>query len=263
MSFSVELRLVKLFPVMKSAPLRALNPASHVAFPTTHWSLVLNAGETAAPECSKALEELCRTYWTPLYAFLRRQGHSSHDAQDLTQGFLARVIAREDLGEVGPEKGRFRTFLLKGLRNFTIKQAERDNAWKRGGGKAAVPFDAVEAERLSLPDLSAPSPEAAFDRHWARTILGRALARLRDEHTARRKEAFFEALAPFLDGADSNEYEAVAVRLGMKRNAVAVAVHRMRGRLQELLRAEVMQTVGNRADADAELRELLEALARG
>ena len=113
-----------------------------------------------------------------------------------------------------------------------------------------------------MPDLSAPSPEAAFDRQWARTILSRALNRLRNEHAARRKESLFEALAPFLEGADANEYEAVAARLGMKKGAVAVAVHRMRGRLQELLRAEVLQTVGSRADAETELRELLETLAR-
>lgn len=237
-------------------------PNSAASFPTTHWSVVLNAGDGAAPANGRALEELCRAYWCPLYAFLRRRGHSPHDAQDLTQGFLARVIAREDLGEVGPEKGRFRTFLLTALRNFTIKQVEHDRAAKRGGGTVAVPIDAEEGERLSLPDLSAPSPEAAFDRQWARTILGRALTRLREEHVARRKESFFEALAPFLEGADANEYEAVAARLGMKKGAVAVAVHRMRGRLQELLRAEVSQTVGSCADAEAELRELLETLAR-
>ncbi len=237
-------------------------PNSAAFFPTTHWSVVLNAGDTAALANGPALEELCRAYWSPLYAFLRRRGHSPHDAQDLTQGFLARVIAREDLGEVGPEKGRFRTFLLTALRNFALNQLEHDKAAKRGRGKVAIPIDAEEGERLSLPDLSAPSPEAAFDRQWARTILSRAMSRLREEHVARRKEYLFEALAPFLEGVDVNEYEAVASRLGMKKGAVAVAVHRMRSRLQELLRAEVSQTVGTRADAEAELRELLESLAR-
>lgn len=194
--------------------------------------------------------------------FLRRKGVPRHDAQDLVQGFLERLLERRDLDTLSPEKGRLRTFLLTALRNFTIKQAERDKASKRGGGRPLLPLDAEEAERLSLPDLSAESPEAAFDRQWARTVLSRALGRLREEHCARNKDAFFEALAPFLEGAGTNEYESAAMKLGMKKGAVAVAVHRMRGRLQELLRAEVLQTVGSHAEAEAELRELLEALAR-
>lgn len=214
-----------------------------------------------APDGPAALELLCRAYWRPLYVFLRRRGVGPHDAQDLVQGFLARLLERQDLATVGPEKGRFRTFLLTALRNFTIKQAERDQAKKRGGGKSLIPLDAEEVERLALPDLSAPSPEAAFDRQWARTLLGRSLDRLRQEHIARRKEALFEALSPLLEGADDNEQQVVALRLGMTRGAVAVALHRLRRRLQELLRAEVLVTVGDRADAEAELRLLLEALA--
>src|SRR5215212_4552422 len=184
-------------------------------FPTTHWSVVLRAGDGAAPANGAALEELCRAYWTPLYAYLRRQGHSPHDAQDLTQGFLARVIAREDIGNVGPEKGRFRTFLLTGLRNFTIKQALHDKALKRGGGRPTLSINSEEAERLCGPDLTAESPELAFDRRWCRTMLSLAIQRLRDEHRARGKQALFETLAPFLDGADPGEYETVAQLLGM------------------------------------------------
>jgi len=230
-------------------------------FPTTHWSVVLNSGG-ASPASEAALEELCRVYWRPLYVFLRRKGNAPHDAQDLVQGFFERLLERKDLATVGPEKGRFRTYMLTALRNFMIKRAEHDRAVKRGGGKVLIPLDADEVERTSLPDLSTESPESAYDRQWARTALGRALARLRGEHIARNKEALFESLVPFLEGADPNEYEAVGQRLSMKKGTVAVTIHRMRGRLQELLRAEVLQTVGNSADADVELRELLEALAR-
>ena len=205
-------------------------PNSAASFPTTHWSVVLRAGDDAVPANGEALDELCRAYWTPLYAFLRRQGHSPHDAQDLTQGFLARVIARKDIGNVGPEKGRFRTFLLTGLRNFTIKQALHDKAIKRGGGQTTLSINCDEAERLCGPDLTAESPERAFDQRWCRTILARGIQRLRDEHCARGKQALFKTLSPFLDGADSGEYEIVARQLGMPPGTVAVTIHRLRSR---------------------------------
>ncbi|MEO8426078.1 MAG: sigma-70 family RNA polymerase sigma factor [Verrucomicrobiota bacterium] len=238
------------------------SPNSAASFPTTHWSLILSAGQGAAPASHQALEELCRAYWTPLYAYLRHQGHSPHDAQDLTQGFLARVIAREDLGEVGPEKGRFRTFLLTGLRNFTIKQALRDKALKRGGGQTPLSINTDDAERLCGPDLTAESPELAFDRRWCRTTLALAIKRLREEHHARGKDALFEALAPFLDGADSGEYEGVAGKLGMAAGTVAVTVHRLRSRLQELIRAEVAQTVTTSEQVEEELKHLMDVWQR-
>ncbi|HEY5912077.1 MAG TPA: RNA polymerase sigma factor [Verrucomicrobiae bacterium] len=229
--------------------------ASHAEFPSTTWSLVLNAG--ASSGASPALEELCRAYWTPLYSFLRRQGHSPHDAEDLVQAFLARLLAREDLREVGPEKGRFRTFLLTALRNFTIKQALHEKALKRGGGQALIPFNAEEAERLCGPDLSANSPEAAFDRRFAQAVVARAFAALREEHRARGKEEFFAALAPFLDGAEPEGYEEAGAKLAMASGTVAVAVHRMRGRLRELLRAEIRQLCSSAAEEEQEMKQLL------
>jgi DNA-directed RNA polymerase specialized sigma24 family protein len=161
---------------MNDAGSTSLAHATHAEFPSTLWSLVLNAGASRIP--SPQLEELCRAYWAPLYSFLRRQGHSPHDAEDLVQGFLARLLAREDLAEVGPEKGRFRTFLLTSLRNFVIKQAMRDKALKRGGGQVAIPITPEEAERLCGPDMSANSPEAAFDRRFAQAVVARAFAAL-------------------------------------------------------------------------------------
>ena len=238
------------------------NPMAHAEFPTTEWSKVLNAGRSGLPDAPGALEELCRAYWPPLYSFLRRQGHSPHDAEDLVQGFLARVLAREDLAEVGPEKGRFRTFLLTALRNFVIKQALRDKALKRGGGHIPISINAEEAERLCGLDLAAVSPEAAFERRFAQAVLARAFATLREEHRARGKEAWFAALSPHLDGAEPDGYEQPAAQLGMTPGAVAVAVHRMRGRLRELLRAEIRQLCSTAAEEEQELKHLLEVWAR-
>ena len=232
---------------------------AHAEFPSTQWSTILNAGHRGS---SAALEDLCRAYWLPLYAFLRRQGHSPHDAEDLVQGFLARVLAREDLAGVGPEKGRFRTFLLASLRNFVIKRALHDKALKRGGGHLPISIDAEEAERLCGPDLAASSPEAAFDRRFAQTILSRALGALREEHRARGKEASFAQLAPLLDGAEPGGYGPSASQLGMSPGAVAVAVHRMRGRLRELLRAEVRQLCTSAAEEEEEMKHLLEIWSR-
>ena len=235
---------------------------AHAEFPSTQWSRIANAGDGRSPGGAAALEDLCRAYWLPLYAFLRRRGHSPHDAEDLVQGFLARVLAREDLAEVGPEKGRFRTFLLTSLRNFVIKQALHDKALKRGGGVVAISIDTEEAERLCGPDLAADSPEAAFDRHFAQAVVTRAFAALREEHRARGKEALFAALAPHLDGAEPDGYESPAAQFGMTPGAVAVAVHRMRGRLRELLRAEVRQLCTSTAEEEQEMKHLLEAWSR-
>lgn len=236
--------------------------ATHAEFPSTQWSKILQAGAVASAPDSPELEALCRAYWPPLYSFLRRQGHSPQDAEDLVQGFLARLLAREDLTEVGPEKGRFRTFLLRSLSNFVIKQALHDKALKRGGGQVVISINTDEAERLCGPDFSASSPEAAFDRRFAQAVVTRAFAALREEHRARGKEDFFAIVAPFLDGAEPEGYEAAAATLGMAPGTLAVAVHRMRGRLRELLRAEVRQLCTSAAEEEQELKHLLEVWSR-
>jgi len=235
---------------------------TYAEFPSTQWSKVLNAGAGASTGDCPALEDLCRAYWPPLYSFLRRQGHSPHDAEDLVQGFLARLLGREDLAEVGPEKGRFRTFLLTSLRNFVIKQALREKALKRGGGQIPISINAEEAERLCGPDLSATSPEAAFDRRFAQAVVARAFAALREEHRARGKEEFFATLAPYLDGAEPEGYEKVAAQLGLASGTVAVTIHRMRSRLRELLRAEVRQLCSSAAEEEQEMKHLLEVWSR-
>lgn len=232
------------------------------AFPETHWSLVLKAGSTEVVDGVRALELLCRSYWPPLYAFLRRRGHSPHDAEDLVQGFLGRVLERADLASVGPEKGRFRTFLLVALRNHVIHQADRQKALKRGGGREHLSIHLQGAEALCGADLSAASPELAFDRQWFRTVLSRALARLGQEYRARGRDALFEALSRYLDGADPGDYAAVGARLGMAEGTVAVSVHRLRLRLQEMIRAEIAHTVASPDQADEEMRYLMEVWSR-
>ncbi|MBL9138670.1 MAG: sigma-70 family RNA polymerase sigma factor [Verrucomicrobiales bacterium] len=235
---------------------------SNGAFPETHWSLVLRAGLGEATDGARALNALCRSYWPPLYAFLRRQGHAPHDAEDLVQGFLGRVLERADFASVGPEKGRFRTFLLVSLRNHVLQQTERQNAQKRGGGQTHVSVHTDGAEALCGVDLSATSPELAYDRQWFRTVLSKAMARLAQEYRARGKDLLFEALAPHLDGAARGDYLSVGARLGMAEGTVAVSVHRLRLRLQELIRSEIMHTVASPEQADEEMQYLMEVWSR-
>ncbi len=227
-------------------------------FPATQWSVILAAGRGASANSRAALEVLCRSYWTPLYGFARREGYSPEAAQDLVQGFLARLLEREDLSRIGPNQGRFRSYLLAGLRNYLVAEIRREQAQKRGGGAACIPLEAEEAEPLIRGVLAnTPSPEAAFDRRWAETILERALARLQDEHGSRGKQGQFDALKTCLAGFDGLDYEALGKSLNMSAGAVAVTVHRMRQRLRELVRHEVAQTVGSEADLQEELRHLL------
>lgn len=233
-------------------------PASGAQFPATQWSQLLAAGGTAS---EAALDQLCRTYWPPLYAFLRRDGKSPEDAKDLVQGFLARLLAREDLATVSADKGRFRTFLLTALRNHVIKQGEADRALKRGGGRPSIPLDLEDAEALCGADLSAESPEKAFARRWAQTVLGRAFQRLREEQEARGRGSFFAALAPHFEHATDEDYQRVAELTGMKWETVRVNAFRLRRRLGEIFKAEVAETLGPGADVDAEVRELLATLA--
>ena len=247
---------------MEDAGPTSLDRTAQAEFPSTEWSKILHAGNGQSTADAAALEDLCRAYWPPLYAFLRRQGHPPHDAEDLVQGFLTRILAREDLAGVGPEKGRFRTFLLTSLRNFVIKQALRDKALKRGGGQVAISINTEEAERLCGADLAAESPESAFDRRFAQTVLTRAFAALREEHRARGKEMFFETLSPYLDGAEPDGYDEAAGQLGTTPGAVAVAVHRMRGRLRELLRTEVRQLCSSGAEEEQEMKHLLDVWSR-
>jgi RNA polymerase sigma-70 factor (ECF subfamily) len=207
------------------------------------------------------LEQLCRSYWYPLYAYVRRRGYSPEDGQDLTQSFFERLLERDLLADLRPAGARFRSFLLHALKNHLASEWTRAHAGKRGG--AILSLDDLSPEaRYSQEAANAESPDAAFERRWASTVLQQALDRLRQEHVAVGKEPLFDLLADGLTGvAPSQPYAELAIQLGMTEAAVKMAIHRLRKRYGELLRLEVAQTVVTSAEIDQELRHLLSALA--
>jgi len=236
---------------------------SHPAvFASTHWSVVLEAGQEASPLAEAALDQLCRAYWYPLYAYIRRRGFDTHEAQDLTQEFLARLIARREFPKATPEKGRFRFFLLLRLKHFLVNEWERIRAEKRGGGRAAISLDAMAAEeRYALEPTHEETPDRLFERRWALTLVERVLARLSQEWSTGGRAEQFEALKGFLSAEDEPvTYEELSGRLGSSAGALKVAVHRMRGRCRELLREEIAHTVSGPAEVEAELHHFLGAL---
>jgi RNA polymerase sigma factor (sigma-70 family) len=241
-------------------------PSVHTAaqFATTHWSVVLAAGDSASPGAREALEKLCQTYWYPLYAFVRRRGHSPENAKDLTQAFFERFLEKHSVKEVLREKGRFRTFLLTTLRRFLCDQFDRATALKRGGGVHWVPWDAAEGEaQFSQAAGAAGSPEELFDRAWAETIVQVSLERLRIEQETAGQGRWFDELKGYLSQpADRTAYAASGQRLGMSADAVAMAVVRLRRRYRAVVRAEVANTVATPAEIDEEMRYLVELITR-
>ena len=232
------------------------------AFVTTHWSVVLSAQEKDTERSAEALETLCRAYWFPLYAYVRRFGHNPPDAQDLTQEFFARLLARHYLDSVDREKGRFRTFLLTALKRFLAQEWERAHARKRGGGQQVVPFDTQLAEQLySVEQGSEASPDTLFERRCALTLLDVTFKRLAEEFAAAGKVSDFETLKPYLTAERGGiPYAELAARLNRDESAARVAVHRFRKRYRELFREQVARTVARPEDVDAEMRHLLAVL---
>ncbi len=231
-------------------------------FVTTHWSVVLAAGDTQAPEAHEALARLCQTYWYPLYAFVRRQGHSPHDAQDLTQEFFARLLKSHYLAVADRKRGRFRSFLLASVKHFLMHEWEKGRALKRGGGQTFVQFDAQAGEALyGREPADNVTADKIFERRWALTLLEQVLHRLEADYTAGGKGELFAALKPALMGEKSIAYADVGSRLGMSEGAVKVAVHRLRQRYRELLREEIANTVAGPEEIDEELRYLFSALS--
>jgi len=230
-------------------------------FTTTHWTVVLAARDTASAGADDALVQLCRTYWFPLYAHARRRGHDHHLAEDLTQEFFARLLEKQWLNAVSPEKGRFRTFLLASLDHFLANEWRSARAAKRGGGRTLVSLEELETgqERFAREPEANAGPERAFDKRWALAVLEQALLQLRQEFLARGKAAHFEDWKLFLTReATTEDCQSSAQRLGMSAGAVTVAVHRMRERYGELLHETVAHTVADPTAVDEELRYLFE-----
>jgi RNA polymerase sigma factor (sigma-70 family) len=246
---------------MPIAPDPRVPAGSGESFATTRWTVVLAARQMVTPEAGRALETLCRTYWMPLYAFARRQGHAPADAEDLTQGFFAEFLRRNSLEGLNRDRGRFRAFLLAAFKHFLANEWDRAHRLKRGGGVVLLPLDAVEAESL-FQDACAntPSPDRAYDRTWVLTLLDVVLQRLQAELTAAGRAEAFEHLKAFLTlDAEARPYLEVARALGMSEGAVKVAVHRIRRRYRELLRAEVAQTLARPEQVEEELAALMAA----
>lgn len=233
-------------------------------FTATHWTVVLQARGQASPRATAALEELCRTYWYPLYAYIRRQGASAPDAQDITQGFFGLLLEKNYLRDIDPARGRFRSFLLAAIRNFFLKEIRKKNALKRGGGQSVVPLDALLAEsRFNAEVSSEDSPEHTLDRSWATTVMELALEQLSEEYELAGKSPLFRALRKFLAGEPAEgEYDRLASELGTNKNAIGVTVHRLRKRYGELIRHQVAQTVSEPFEVEEEMRYLRSVLSR-
>jgi RNA polymerase sigma-70 factor (ECF subfamily) len=232
-------------------------------FTTTHWSVVLRVGQEDSTQAMAALEQLCRTYWYPLYAYVRRRGCTEHDAQDLIQGFFAILLKREGLHKVVPGRAKFRSYLLTALNHFLIDEHDRQHAQKRGGGQPVVSLDAQEAEQCyRLEPHDTETPEKLFERRWAVTVTESALARLEREYRAAGKPELFEDLYDFLVASDRGRpYAEVAASVGQTEDALKKAVQRLRQRYQELVRDEIAQTVSTASEIEEELRFLRSVLS--
>ena len=229
-------------------------------FLTTRWSVVRNAGRASASS-SAALSELCEAYWYPLYAFVRRSGHGADEARDLTQGFFARLLEKREFEGADPERGRFRTFLLNGMKFHLANEREKARALKRGGGRAPLSIDHGQADsRYGLEATDELTPERLFERAWALALVDRVLDALGEEYAARGKGALFDALRSTLTGGAGESRAELAERLDTTENALKVAIHRLRARFGERLRGEIADTVADEADIEDELRHLFDVL---
>jgi RNA polymerase sigma-70 factor (ECF subfamily) len=239
------------------------NRPSAVRFPTTCWSRVVAAGDPAGPDARAALEALCRDYWYPLYAFIRRRGRSASEAEDLVQGFFTDLLERGTLVALDRSKGRFRAFLIAACAHFLANRRDHERAQKRGGGRKIFSHDQADAEgrygREPAHDLTA---ERLYERQWALTLLGHVLDRLEAEAAAAGKGPLFARLRPALQGdALAPSYRDIGAALGLTEGAVRVAAHRFRARYRETVRAEVARTIDDPAAVDEEIGALLDALA--
>jgi RNA polymerase sigma-70 factor (ECF subfamily) len=231
-------------------------------FVTTSWTNLMQARQGDTPEAREALEVLCETYWYPLYAYARRNGHNAQDAEDMTQAFFFQLLEKNFLGSVDRRKGKFRSFLLASLNHFMANRWDYETAAKRGGGRKLVSLDEKTAEeRYTLEPSIHETPEKIFESQWAATLLESARTRLEQENTSSEKARLYGHLREFIVGdVGSGDYVPIAEQLDMTPGAVAVAVHRLRNRYAELVREEVVRTVGDPEEVEDELRHLLKVL---
>ena len=242
---------------------RRMNDSAQPAgFPTTRWSRVAHAADPGAPEAKAAVAELCGAYWYPIYAFIRRKGNGPEQALDLTQGYFARLLERGTVTAADPARGRFRSFLLADCRHFLAHERGRDEAARRGGRIALVSINAYDAEaQYQLEPVHEQTPERLFERDWALALLEGVVAQVRREYESSGRGASFEVLKVVLEAGSSRVSQAdMAARLGTTEAAAQVAVHRLRKRYRETLRAAIAATVADEAEVDDELKALFAAL---
>ncbi|MCX6928902.1 MAG: ECF-type sigma factor [Verrucomicrobia bacterium] len=232
-------------------------------FPTTHWSVVISAGQNTSPQATEALEVLCRTYWYPLYVHVRRRGYDPQEAQDLTQEFFLRLLTNAYLSHAERNKGKFRSYLLVALNHFLTDDWRRAQAAKRGGGQKLISLDADTAEaRYTLEPSSDLTPERIYERCWALTLLDQAMVKLKEECSAAGKRPQFDVLGAFLTSEATESDRATAgAQLGMTPGAGAVAIHRLRQRYRELVLEAVAQVVASPAEVEDEIRWLFSVAA--
>ncbi|HCN31278.1 MAG TPA: RNA polymerase subunit sigma-24 [Verrucomicrobiales bacterium] len=239
-------------------------PESKGDFPKTRWSVVL-AAQCGGASSGRALEDLCRAYWYPIYVYLRRTGSGPHDAEDLTQGFFLEFLARDSLSRVTPERGRMRSFLLTSLKHYVTNEWRKETAQKRGGGATIVSIDQMSAEeRFANEPRHDDSPDILFDQSWAYAVLDSTMARLRKYYEGFGKAALFAEIESCLSwGEKDGSYAEKAARLGLTEAAVRFAVHQMRKRYQSILRGQITDTVATQEDAEAEIAHLCAVLSAG
>ena len=237
----------------------AFSPA---AFATTRWSRVIRAAALSEPDQQEALADLCREYWGPLYHFARRKGHGPEDAQDLTQGFILSLLTSNGIAAADRERGKFRTFLLSAFCHYLANQHREGAAQKRGGGNLPISWDAGCEEAFLLQASDSMTPERQYEKSWALALLDRVMQRLRAEYEMANRLPLYEALQPFMSGAEGRPgYARLGADLGMSESAVTVAMHRMRRRYGELLREEISQTVTSAKELEEELRHLMHVVS--
>jgi RNA polymerase sigma-70 factor (ECF subfamily) len=233
-------------------------------FAETHWSMVLAAKEGGSSRAAEAMEKLCRTYWRPVYAYVRRQNHNPQEAEDLTQEFFTRLLAKDYLQHLRHQEGKFRSFLLTFVKRFLSDERDKASAQKRGGGKSFISLDETSAEETYLNGaVNGLSADQIFERRWAQTVMERALSRLREEYVAGGKAELFDQLKEIQPGEHGeSSYADIGARLGLAEGTVKSAVHRLRRRHREMLREEIAQTVARPEEIDEEIRNLLAVLSR-